>query len=40
MEDAECANNLTIGHDVGGTAGEKGGVIALADVVTIATLVL
>ena len=40
MEDPECADHLPIGHDVSGTAGEVGGVTALADVVTIAALVL
>ena len=40
MEDPECAHHLAIRHDVGGAAREVGGVIALADVVTIAAMVL
>ena len=40
MEDPECADHLAIGDDVSGAAGEVGGVIALADVVTIAALIL
>ena len=40
MEDPKCADHLAIGHNVSGAAGEVGGVTALADVVTIAALVL
>ena len=40
MEDSEGAHDLAIGHDVSGAAGEVGGVITLADVVTIAACIL
>ena len=40
MEDSEGAHDLAIGDDVSGSAGEVGGVITLADVVTIAARIL
>ena len=40
MEDSEGAHYLAIGNDVSGAAGKVGGVTTLADVVTIAALIL